>query len=401
MKYCLVVALGIALGGLAVAQPPGKLNPDTATVVKGDNAFAMELYRDLAKKEGNLFLSPYSISTALAMTYAGARGETAQQMAKALHFTLPQERLHPAFADLLKQTTGAVKARKYHLQVANRLWGQKDYGFLPDFLKLTEVSYGAGLQEVDFIGATEQARKTINAWVEKQTKNKIKDLLQPGVLDDYTRLVLTNAIYFKAAWMHPFDPKRTVKGDFHVTADKKVTVPLMRGKHRTNYTNTGTIEALELPYEQYDLSMIVLLPKKGNSLADLEKDLTEANVAAWVRKLSDHEVDITLPKFTVTAEFSLKHALSRLGMPIAFDRQKADFSGIATREKLHISAVVHKAFVDVNELGTEAAAATAVAVGTLSLPQPATFRADRPFAYLIRDNRTGSILFMGRVVNPQ
>src|SRR6266542_4087785 len=209
MKYCLVVALGIALGGLAVAQPPGKLNPDTATVVKGDNAFAMELYRGLAKQDGNLFFSPYSISTALAMTYAGAKGETAQQMAKALHFTLPQERLHPAFADLLKQTNGAIKERKYQLQVANRLWGQKDYGFLPDFLKLTEVSYGAGLQEVDFAKATEQARKAINAWVEEQAKNKIKDLIKPGILRGDTRLVLTNAIYFKAAWMRSFDPKKT------------------------------------------------------------------------------------------------------------------------------------------------------------------------------------------------
>jgi serpin B len=400
MRYFLLAALAVALGGLASAQPPGKLNPDTAAVVKGNNLFALELYRDLAKEDGNLFFSPYSISTALAMTYAGARNDTAQQMAKALHFSLPQERLHPAFADLLQQTTGAAKPRKYHLQIANRLWGQKGYGFLPDFLKLTEASYGAGLKEVDFIGATEQARKAINAWVEEQTKDKIKELFKPGILNGDTRLVLTNAIYFKAAWMYPFSPKATIKGDFHVTADKKVTVPLMRGNHRTHYANIGTAELLELPYEFFDLSMVVMLPKKGDSLAELEKQLTEANVAAWLRKLSDRQVDITLPKFKVTSEFMLKDALSRLGMPIAFDPLKADFSGMASGPRLFLQAVVHKAFVDVNEVGTEAAAATGVAVGATSLPQPATFRADRPFVYLLRDNRTGSILFMGRVVNP-
>jgi serpin B len=387
-----------ALAGLAAAQRPVRLQPDTAAVVKGNNTFALDLYRDLAAQDGNLFFSPYSISTALAMTYGGARGETAEQMAKALHFTLPPPRLHAAFAGLQRGLTVAGEQGKYRLRVANRLWGQKDYGFLPDFLKLSAERYGAGLKEVDFAAAPEQARRAINAWVEEQTQNKIKELLRPGVLTVDTRLVLTNAVYFKAAWMRPFSPKQTRKGDFHVSADKKVTVPLMHDSPRTNYADAGTVELLELPYEGHDLSMIVLLPKAA--LPPLEKQLTEANLSAWLRKLDGYRVEVTLPRFKVTAEFMLRDALSRLGMPLAFDMHKADFSGMTSRERLPISHVVHKAFIDVNEAGTEAAASTAVVMDPRSLPPPATFRADRPFLYLIRDNRTGSILFLGRVVNP-
>jgi serpin B len=396
----LLTLLLAAAASLAVAQPAGKLNPDTAAIVNGNNVFALDLYRELAQKDGNLFFSPYSISTALGMTYAGARGDTAAQMASALHFALPQERLHPAFGSLIKDINGGGRPRKYHLQTANRLWGQKGYGFLPDFLKLVEANYGAGLKEVDFAGATEQARKAINAWALEQTKNKIKELLQPGILTVDTRLVLTNAIYFKAAWAEPFPEKSTVKGDFHVSADKKVTVPLMRGSNRTNYFKGDGFEALELPYEQHDLSMLIFLPARVGGLAEFEKRLTADNLRAWQAKLRDHEVDVTLPKFKITAEFLLKDALSALGMPLAFDPRKADFGGMTTRHRLFISHVVHKAFVDVNEAGTEAAAATAVVMKKESRPQPATFRADRPFVFLLRDNRTGSVLFAGRVVDP-
>ncbi len=385
---------------LTEAQPPNKLNPDATAIVHGNNVFALDLYRELARKDGNLFFSPYSISTALGMTYAGARGETAAQMASTLHFALPPERLHPAFRDLIREINGADRPRKYQLQTANRLWGQKDFGFLPDFLKLVEADYGAGLKEVDFISATEQARKAINAWVEVQTRDKIKELLKPGLLTEDTRLVLTNAIYFKAAWLHSFNVKSTIKGDFHVSADKKVTVPLMRGSNRTNYFKGDGFEALELPYEQHDLSMLVFLPAKGTELAEFEKRLTAVNLKAWQGKMRDHMVDVTLPKFKVTAEFMLKDVLTRLGMPLAFDRRRADFSGMTSRERLFISHVVHKAFVDVNEAGTEAAASTAVLVELTSMPKPATFRADHPFVFLLRDNRTGSILFAGRVVNP-
>jgi serpin B len=393
-------ALAAALAAPAPGQPPAKLSPDTATLVKGTNAFALDLYRALAAKDGNLFFSPYSISNALAMTYAGARGETAGQMQKTLHFALGQERLHAAFHDLIGRLGGAGQARKYQLTVANRLWGQQDYGFLPEFVKLSEASYGAGLKEVDFIKAREEARQAINTWVEGQTKDKIKELIRPGILTVDSRLVLTNAIYFKAAWLRPFSPKGTAPGAFQVAPGNEVKVPLMRGSQRTNYFQGEGFEALELPYEQHDLSMVVLLPQAGG-LAAFERKLTAANLSAWQRKLSDHQVDVTLPKFKVTAEFMLKPVLRRLGMPLAFDRGRADFSGMATRARLFISHVIHKAFVDVNEAGTEAAASTAVVMERLSAPPPATFHADRPFVYLLRDNRTGAILFLGRVTDPR
>jgi serine protease inhibitor len=299
---------------------------------------------------------------------------------------------------------------KYQLQIANRLWGQTDYKFLPDFLKTTANNYGAGVKQVDFKNAREEARQTINAWIEEQTNDKIKELIKPDVLPEDTRLVLTNAIYFKAAWMLPFSPKQTMDGDFTLVDGKKVKAKLMRANNRTKYFKGEGFEAAELPYEEaerpgrildeHDLSMIVLLPNKSDGLPAFEKTLTAANLTKWLGKLSIHNVDVTLPKFKLTSEFMLKDGLSKMGMPIAFDRNKADFSGMTTSERLFINHVVHKAFVDVNEAGTEAAASTAVVMTPASAPPPATFLADHPFVYLIRDNRTGSILFLGRVVDP-
>jgi serpin B len=377
-------------------QIPPKINPDTALVAKGNSAFALDLYANLCKQEGNLFLSPYSISNALAMTYAGARGKTAEQMASTLRFGIESQRLHATFADLISHLK---TKRKAQLTVANSLWGQKDYGFLPDFLNLTKASYGAGLTELDFEKATEESRKTINAWVERETKDKIKDLIPAGVLEPDTRLVLTNAIYFKAAWASPFSDKATKQEDFQVSATKKVKVAMMHQNDSMRFHDGGTFSAVEVPYEDYEMSMLIFLPKKVDGLADLEKSLTSANLEAWQKKMNIHSVQLALPKFKITAEFSLKKTLSELGMPLAFSKM-ADFSGMTSREKLYIDAVLHKAFVDVHEKGTEAAAATAVIMRPTSAPPPATFRADHPFVFLIRDNRTGSVLFMGRVNNP-
>jgi serpin B len=371
------------------------MQPDTAQVVKGNTRFALDLYGRVHDAKGNLFFSPYSVSTALAMTHAGARGDTAREMATTLHFPLDPQRLHPAFADLMHQVQAAGKDRKAQLYVANALWGQQGYHFQPEFLKVTRANYNAGLREVDFVGATDAARRTINAWVEGQTNQKIKELIKPGILNADTRLVLTNAIYFKAAWMSPFNEKQTRDAAF-VGAGTTAKVKMMHGSVRTNYARFGDLQVLDLPYENNELSMLVFLPKRGG-LAEFEKTLTPAILAKWLAKLSDHRVDVKLPKFKVTSEFRLDDALKALGMKLAFDRNQADFSGMTTRERLFISAVVHKAFVDVNEKGTEAAAATAVVMERTSAPPPATFHADHPFVYLLRDNRTGSILFMGRV----
>jgi serpin B len=374
---------------------------DIAAVVKGDTEFALRLYGQLGKEEGNLFFSPFSISTALAMTYAGARGDTADEMAKALDFTVSQDRLHPAFAAVLAQINEGGKKRGYQLSVANALWGQQGFGFLPDFLNLTRDRYGAGLHEVDFVNATEAARKLINAWVEKETQDKIKDLLPPGVLTVDTRLVLTNAIYFKGFWAEKFKKEFTHEEPFKTSASTTVKVPLMQRTGDYLYLDGGDFQALELPYQGKDLSMVVLLPKKVDGLGDFEQKLTEANLTGWLGKLRKQEVQVALPQFKMTKEFSLNDALKALGMRRAFIPGGADFTGMSgSGKKLFISAVVHKAFVDVNEEGTEAAAATGVVINKESARITPVFQADHPFVFLIRDNRSGSVLFMGRLSNP-
>jgi len=231
-----------------------------AKVADGCNRFAFDLYAHLLRQEGNLFLSPYSISTALAMTSAGARGQTAEQMAKVLYLPASGAAVHAAYGALQNDLNAAGAKGAFDLVVANRLWGQKGYEFLSDFLALVEKNYGAGLEQVDFARATEAARQTINAWIEKQTRDKIKDLLKPGILDAMTRLVLTNAIYFKGKWASEFDKKLTRDEDFFVTPEKKVAAPLMRQTKHFGYFDGGEFQALELPYQGDRLAMVVLLP---------------------------------------------------------------------------------------------------------------------------------------------
>jgi serine protease inhibitor len=393
-------------GGLAAALLFGSLvggvdKPEASPVIRGNNAFAFDLYAHLAGQKGNLFFSPYSVSTALAMTYAGARGQTAIEMCETLHFPLPQEELHPAFARLLKEMDGKDKNRPFEMHIANALWGQKDYGFLNELLEVTKTNYGAGLREVDFVKDTEGARQTINRWVEEQTNDKIKELIQPRILDSDTRLVLTNAIYYKAPWQTPFSEGRTKEGEFHVTSDQKVMHPIMHQTGEFKYLDVGEFQLLDMPYKGYDQSMVVLLPKKTDGLAELEKTLTAQNLENWLTKGRERQVDVTFPRFKFMHAFELNKKLADMGMPDAFTPD-ADFSGMNGRKDLSISNVIHQAFVDVHEKGTEAAAATAVVMARASAPPepPAKFQADHPFVFVIRDNRTGSILFLGRVINP-
>jgi serpin B len=372
---------------------------DTAQVAQGNTAFALDLYARLRGQEGNLFYSPLSMSAALGMTYAGARGQTADEMAKALHFDLGQDRLHPALGSLLRDLGGQDKQRGYQLSVANALWPQKGHPFTPAFLDLTRTSYDAGLEEVDFRGATEAAREQINHWVEEHTQDRIKELLKPGVLKPQARLVLTNAIYFKGDWHSRFNKDHTREAPFHLTAREKVTVPLMGQKEHFGYLDGETFQAVEMPYAGKDLSMVVFLPREVDGLADFEKRLTAERLAGWLGKLQDTEVDVSLPRFKVTAELDLVPTLSALGMKQAFSSQ-ADFSGLDGSKDLFLSAVVHKAFVDVNEEGTEAAATTAAVVEEKAARVNPVFRADHPFVFLIRDRSSGSILFLGRLVHP-
>jgi serpin B len=383
-----------------------------AGVVRGNTRFALELYGRLKDRQGNLFLSPYSISTALAMTYAGATGQTEQQMADTLYFSLYSERndaarkpfipaFHKTFGGIIQQLNASGEKGGFELVVANALWGQKDFKFLPEYLALVKTNYDGNLEQVDFKTQTEEARKTINAWVENKTKDKIKELIKQGTLDSMTRLVLTNAIYFKGKWASQFKPENTKDAPFTLLNGEKMNVPMMHQTKEFGYAETDTLQMLELPYVNNYLSMVILLPKKLDGIRDLEKELTADNLNDWHYKQKNREVQVYVPRFKLTSEFSLADVLASMGMPEAFSPQ-ADFSGMTGGRDLYISAVVHKAFVDVNEEGTEAAAATGVAMRLTSVsPSSQTiFRADHPFIFLIRDNKTSSILFLGRTENP-
>ncbi len=382
------------------------VNPsDMTTLVNGNTEFAFDLYQALKKEDGNIFYSPHSISLALAMTYGGARGETAKQMADTLHYLLAQNNLHPAFnaldIELGKRGEGAKgkDEKGFRLNVVNAIWGQKDYRFVSAYLDLLAENYGAGLRILDFKSAPEPSRVTINNWVTEQTEGRIKDLIPKGSIDSLTRLVLTNAIYFNAAWKLPFKPEATINGPFHLINGGDVNVPMMKQTDYFGYAKSDNYMAVELPYDGDELSMVILTNQSGN-FGDFENTLKATAVKSIVDNLKNNRVALTMPKFEFDSEFGLKETLIGMGMKEPF-RDSADFSGISTESDLHIDDVIHKAFVSVDEAGTEAAAASAVIVGTTSMPpEPVTVTLDRPFVFLIRDIKTGAILFIGRVMNP-
>lgn len=373
-------------------------------VARGNNAFALDLYGKLRSEPGNVFVSPYSIASALAMTRAGARGETAAEMDRVLHLDPDQAATAKGFADLSRSLNAAPGQpdRGYRLDVANRLWGMQGFHFLPDFLRVTETSYGAGLERVDF-AQNAKAAGIINAWVEKKTQDKIKNLIGPNDLGPQTRLVLTNAIYFKGDWASPFEANSTSPGPFRVSASESPRVPLMHQTKLYDYFEGDGLKAIRLAYKPGDLAMEAFLPDQPDGLADLEARFTAENLAKWSGALKPRRVDLTLPKWTTRARYELTPTLAALGMKSAFNPERADFSGIASEEQVSISAVVHQSFVAVDEKGTEAAAATAVmmrATSAMIVDPPAEFRADRPFLFLLRDLRSGAILFLGRVADP-
>jgi len=418
--------LATILTGLVLATSPGCTSgqepSETVTsldhdiVVQGNSQFALELYQNLRDQEGNVFFSPYSISTALAMTYAGARGATESQMAAALCLptsaktwqklgataTPTQEQFALLAGQLMKELNARGNAGEIQLNVANALWAQEDCAFLPAFVECLETEYEGKLQEMDFVSAAEKSRKKINAWVEKKTKGKIKDLIGPGLLDAMTRLVLTNAIYFKGNWARQFKEELTHPRPFTLLNGRKAEVPMMNQRDKFRYAETDEIQVLELPYVGDDLSMVILLPKAVDGIGHLEEKLTGANLSAWLDDLHQREVIVSIPRFRMTSKFGLQDILAAMGMTDAFSG-KADFSGMTGNRELFISAVVHQAYVDVNEEGTEAAAATGVVMRLTSMQPDRTpvFRADHPFLFMIRDNPSGSILFLGRLNDPR
>lgn len=409
----------VAAGEVIQSDQPRQTSPDVApsdlaALVAGNSAFAFDLYQLLrTDADNNLFYSPYSISLALAMTYAGAREATAQQMADTLHFALPPERLHPTFNALDLDLTGRgaaepsagqdEEATRFQLHVANAIWGQSGYSFQPAFLDVLAQHYGAGLRTLDFQNAPEAARETINAWVSEQTRERIQDLLPPEAIHALTRLVLTNAIYFNAGWVYPFEEYATQDEPFTLLDGSQVMVPMMNQTERFRYSADNGYQAVELPYHN-NIAMLIVLPDEGQ-FAAFEATLDAEQVQAVVDDLSPTDVRLKMPKFAIeAARFSLRDALAAMGMPDAFDPDLADFSGMDGTRELFIDNVIHQASITVDEQGTEAAAATAVIVGVTSAPMepptPVEMTIDRPFVFMIRDTSTGAILFVGRVVNP-
>jgi serpin B len=399
------VAAGMLQSSMERIGAPDVDESNLEELSQANAAFALELYQVLRKDHENLFYSPYSISVALALAYAGARGETEQQMADAMHYTLSQERLHAAFnaldQALASRGEGAMgkDGQAFQLHVANAIWGQQDYSFLDAYLDVLALNYGAGLRLVDFVKAPEEARVTINDWVSEQTENKIDDLIPAGAIDALTRLVLTNAIYFNAAWAKPFDEKQTEDGSFRLLDGSQVTVPMMKQVESLGYAMGKGYQAVELPYDGNELSMVILVPDEGQFGA-FEDALDADRLEGIVQDLRYVQVALSMPQFKIESSMSLTDALAAMGMPAAFS-DDADFSGMTGNHDLAISDVVHKAFVSVDESGTEAAAATAVIMKLTAMPaEPLTVTIDRPFIFAIRDIQTGSLLFVGRVVDP-
>ena len=422
MKKVLPVLMVIVIMGLtACSQPvsagilqsekprvtePHVSQGDLATLVDGNSDFAFELYHTLKDTGKNLFYSPYSISQALAMTYAGARGDTENQMVDTLNFFLSQDYLHPAFngldIDLSNRGEGArgKDEEGFRLNIVNAIWGQKNYEFLSEYLDILAENYGAGLRILDFVAAPEPSRITINDWVSNQTEGLIEDLIPQGAIDTLTRLILTNAIYFNAAWQFPFDENATSDRTFHLLNGGEITVPMMRQTESFGYVEGDGYQAVELPYDGNELSMVILLPKAGQ-FEVFEGSLNYKTVEEIISDINRRQVSLQMPKFEFESEFSLKSALANMGMPIAFSGD-ADFSGMTGNKDLSIDEVIHKAFVSVDEAGTEAAAATAVIMKLTAMPdEPINVTIDRPFIFQIRDIETGTILFIGRVLNPE
>ncbi len=396
----LVVAGMLLFGNTRSAFCRQAMKAETANAVSsGNNQFAFDLFKNIAsaEKDGNVFFSPVSISTALAMAYAGSRGETQKQMADVLHFTGTQQDVASGFQSLLASMAQPANAA-YQLQAANALWAQQGTHFVPDFVSVMHTYYSGDFRMVDF-AQTPESLATINHWVADKTANKVPQLLHPGDIDKRTRLVLTNAVYFKGTWTTPFDESLTRPDTFTAGSGTKKQVPFMHHTGFFRYALVGNLQVLELPYKGGELSMLVILPRADAT--DPWTGFTWGQLQQLQAQMKNTNVELSLPKFKVEARLSLAPTLSDMGMPDAFAKN-ADFSGMSGEEKLLISAVVHEAVVDVNEKGTEAAAATGgVMRPTMMLPgQPVEFRADHPFLYIILHKPSSSLLFMGRLSNP-
>lgn len=397
----------VSAGEIVQSETPRVSSPnvaegDMAELVAGNSAFGFDLYQaERVREQGNLFYSPYSISLALAMTYAGARGLTATEMAQTMHYTLPQDRLHPTFNALDTALISADEADEegFQINVANAIWGQQGYIFLPAFLDTLAANYGAGLRTVDYVQQTEAARRTINRWVSDETEERIQDLIPQGALNTLTRLVLTNAVYFNGQWVTPFEKDDTRDETFTLLDGSTVMVPMMHQKESMLYAEGDDYQAVALSYRGADMAMLFILPEAGR-FAMAETEFTPEFLLSLVEGLRPQRVDLNVPKFSFESSLRLTDILIDMGMAHAF--RGADFSGMTGDADLFISDVLHKAYVALDEEGTEAAASTAVIMQLSAVidEEAVAMNLDHPFLFLIRDNRTGTVLFMGRVLNP-
>lgn len=410
MILVIIIVIGVFLfkkGGLSISELISKPE-DIDNVIDANNQFALDFYSELKdKEEDNIFFSPYSISTALAMVYEGAKGKTADEIQSVFHFPEDDDSRRTAYAEIFDEIN--KKEKKYKLHAANALWAQEDYQFSDEYFKIIEEYYEGKIANLDFKKNPEGSRVIINNWVEGQTNNKIKDLIPPGVLNVITKLVLTNAIYFKGEWVRQFNENDTKEEDFRINKNNSVRALMMRRTDDEaifNYTENNRIQMLEMPYSGEELSMLILLPK-NDDLERLENSLSIKKLSGWKKDLEEQRVKIFIPKFKFETKYFMAKDLEAMGMPTAFS-DLADFSGMVREEEkegLKIDKVIHQTFIEVNEKGTEAAAATGVimtpiGIGGIKKPKIPIFRADHPFIFLIQDRETGNILFMGRVTNP-
>lgn len=409
-----LVVLSMVLAGCTGTKPvqPNAISPTTDSgnnVVEANNRFAFDLYSQMAKDPkyagSNLFFSPFSISSALAITYEGARGSTADEIRSVFHYPENTSLLRQGYSNIIADINN--ENASYTLLTANALWAEKTYPFLPGYINTARTYYSANTTNLDFINDPDASRTTINRWVEEKTRDNIQDLLPAGSITPLTRLVITDAVYFKGTWVRQFDKNKTRDADFRLSSGKSVQVPMME---RTDedavypYAETDNIQLLEMPYQHGNgtkLSMLILLPK-NNDLAAAEKYLDPHNLSELQNSSVSRRVMVYLPKFTFETKYTLRQTLAEMGMRTAFG--DADFSGMDGTRHLYIQEIIHQTYVDVNEEGTEAAAATAVVMwGKGVAPAEGSvplFRADHPFIFLIQDNTSGNILFMGRVENP-
>jgi serpin B len=390
-------------------EPTAQAREDIEPLTNDNNEFALDLYARQIRGDDNVFFSPMSISLALAMVHAGARGETAEQMAKTLHFNLDGDRLNSAFGAFQWDLNRQGEDGGYQLHIANAIWGDNRWSFHNDFLDLLRDKYGSRLRTVSFKDKPQEVSDAINDWVNGQTHEKIKNIVSPddfseGPSENDTVFLLVNAIYFKGEWNTKFQKKSTKGDTFYLKSRDGVQVPFMAVTGNFRYMATGSFQALEMPYKGKDVSLIAFLPRARSGITEFEKDLTAEKLAGWIKKMRSEKVEVIFPPFKLETQFDLPQTLQDLGIKDAFG-SKADFKGMADTP-IYLGFVRHRAFIELNEEGTEAAGATAVKGSKASSSgghddEPPVFRADHPFLFLIRENKSGSILFLGRIMDPR